>query len=193
MNIYDGSGFANLQVVYKANKTLNFDTIKNLAIGSSVLVSGVLKATPKNLQPFELEADKVEVLAECENYPLQKKEHSLEFLRSIAHIRHRSKFHRAVQLVRKELNTAVVDFFHGLNFMWLHAPIFTASDAEGAGEAFAIKGDEFNQEYFRKPASLTVSGQLHAEAFAAGFRKVFTFGPTFRAEKSHTNRHLAEF
>lgn len=193
LSIYDGSCFANLQVVYKSDRTLNFEDAKNLPIGSAVFVSGVLKLTPGNHQPFELEANKIEVLAKCEEYPLQKKEHSLEFLRSIAHIRHRSKFHRAVQLVRKELNMAIFDFFHGLNFMWLHSPIFTTSDTEGAGEAFEIKADEFNQEYFRKPASLTVSGQLHAEAFAAGFRKVFTFGPTFRAEKSHTNRHLAEF
>ncbi|MDQ0513736.1 asparaginyl-tRNA synthetase [Mycoplasmoides fastidiosum] len=193
LELNDGSSFNNLQVVYKENETLGFEEATKIELGAAVRVSGNFKKTPNAAQPYELQAKEIVVLASCKNFPIQKKEQTPEFLRTIAHVRHRTKYFQAIQMVRNQLSTAINNFFACLNFVWLHAPIFTGIDCEGAGEAFEIQKMEHNQDFFKKPARLSVSGQLHAEAFALGLKRVYTFGPTFRAEKSFTNRHAAEF
>ena len=169
----------------------------SLKTGDAINVIGVLKITENQKQPFEIQAKKISVLAKCaEDYPLQKKRHSFEFLREIAHLRPKANTFAAVFRVRSVLSMAIHEFFQNQGFVYVHTPIITSNDCEGAGETFTVttrKDGEYEKDFFNRHVSLTVSGQLHAEAFAQAFRDVYTFGPTFRAENSNTVRHAAEF
>lgn len=204
--INDGSYFEALQVVY--GDTLdNFAQISRLNIGASVLVTGILTPTPQAKQPFEIQAEEIVVEGEsAPDYPLQKKRHSFEYLRSISHLRPRTNTFQAVFRVRSLVAHAIHQFFFERDFVYVHTPIITASDCEGAGEMFQVttldldaipkNGDgsvDFSGDFFGKPANLTVSGQLNGETFACALRNIYTFGPTFRAENSNTTRHAAEF
>ncbi len=197
LEVNDGSCLANLQVL--ADKDLvNYDLeITKLSAGCSVVVEGELQKSPAKGQDVELHADSVEVLgwADPETYPLQKKRHSLEFLRSISHLRPRTNALGAVTRVRSQLSFAVHRFFQERGFAQIHTPIITTSDCEGAGEMFQVSatGEEKEAPFFGSQAGLTVSGQLQAEVYAQALGQVYTFGPTFRAENSNTSRHLAEF
>ncbi|AAO34795.1 asparagine--tRNA ligase [Clostridium tetani] len=206
IELNDGSFFKNLQIIIDTNLD-NFDKVSKLPISSSIVVEGKLVATPSAKQPFEVQASKVTVEGtSLQDYPLQKKRHSFEFLRSIAHLRPRSNTFSAVFRIRSLAAYAVHKFFQEKNFVYVHTPIITASDCEGAGEMFRVttldlnnipKNDEgkidFSQDFFDKDAKLTVSGQLSAESYALAFGNVYTFGPTFRAENSNTARHASEF
>ena len=190
----DGSYFKSIQLVYdKDNK--DFESISKVKYGSSIQITGKVKLTPTMKQPFEIHVDSVKVLGDCaEDYPLQKKKHSFEFLREIAYLRPRANTFNAVYRVRNTLAYAIHKFFQERGFMYVQTPIITANDAEGAGQVFHVVSDFKNpNEFFNSSACLTVSGQLHVESFALAFRDVYTFGPTFRAEKSNTNRHASEF
>ena len=190
----DGGYFKNIQLVYdKDNK--NFEQISKIKYGSSIQVKGLIKLTPEMKQPFEVHIDSATVLGDCaEDYPLQKKKHSFEFLRDIAYLRPRANTFNAVYRVRNTLAYAIHKFFQERGFMYVHTPIITANDAEGAGQVFHVVNDfKHPDEFFNSSACLTVSGQLHVESFALAFRDVYTFGPTFRAENSNTNRHASEF
>ena len=190
----DGSYFKNIQLVYdKDNK--DFEKISKVKYGSSIQVKGKIKLTPEMKQPFEIHVDTVVVLGDCaEDYPLQKKKHSFEFLRDIAYLRPRANTFNAVYRVRNALAFAIHKFFQERGFMYVHTPIITANDAEGAGQVFHVVSDfKHPNDFFNSSACLTVSGQLHVESFALAFRDVYTFGPTFRAENSNTNRHASEF
>ena len=190
----DGSYFKNIQLVYdKDNK--EFEKISKVKYGSSIQVKGKIKLTPEMKQPFEIHVDSVVVLGDCaEDYPLQKKKHSFEFLRDIAYLRPRANTFNAVYRVRNALAFAIHKFFQERGFMYVHTPIITANDAEGAGQVFHVVSDfKHPNDFFNSSACLTVSGQLHVESFALAFRDVYTFGPTFRAENSNTNRHASEF
>ena len=190
----DGSYFKNIQLVYdKDNK--DFEKISKVKYGSSIQVKGKVKLTPEMKQPFEIHVDSVVVLGDCaEDYPLQKKKHSFEFLRDIAYLRPRANTFNAVYRVRNALAFAIHKFFQERGFMYVHTPIITANDAEGAGQVFHVVSDfKHPNDFFNSSACLTVSGQLHVESFALAFRDVYTFGPTFRAENSNTNRHASEF
>ena len=190
----DGSYFKNIQLVYdKDNK--DFEKISKVKYGSSIQVKGKIKLTPEMKQPFEIHIDSVVVLGDCaEDYPLQKKKHSFEFLRDIAYLRPRANTFNAVYRVRNALAFAIHKFFQERGFMYVHTPIITANDAEGAGQVFHVVSDfKHPNDFFNSSACLTVSGQLHVESFALAFRDVYTFGPTFRAENSNTNRHASEF
>lgn len=197
LEVNDGSCLANLQVI--AGKELgNYDEeIVKLSAGCSVVISGELQESPAKGQDVELHADSVEVLgwADPEYYPLQKKRHSLEFLRSISHLRPRTNALGAVTRVRSQLSFAVHRFFQERDFPQVHTPIITTSDCEGAGEMFQVSatGEKEEKPFFGSQAGLTVSGQLQAEVYAQALGQVYTFGPTFRAENSNTSRHLAEF
>jgi asparaginyl-tRNA synthetase len=197
LEVNDGSCLANLQVI--ADKSLsNYDLdILKLSAGCSVVISGALQESPAKGQDIELQAASVEVLgwADPETYPLQKKRHSLEFLRTISHLRPRTNVLGAVTRVRSRLAFAVNMFFQERGFVLVHTPIITTSDCEGAGEMFQVSatGEKKNTPFFGSPAGLTVSGQLQAEVYAQALGQVYTFGPTFRAENSNTSRHLAEF
>jgi asparaginyl-tRNA synthetase len=208
LEINDGSALANLQVVVNADLADYGEIIKQVNTGSSVEIKGVLVASPAKGQRIELKAEEIEVYgqADLETYPLQKKRHSFEFLREIGHLRGRTNSLGAVFRVRNACSYAIHRFFQERGFMWVHTPIITSSDCEGAGEMFHIttldlknvpvneqKNVDFSQDFFGKPAYLTVSGQLEAEVMAMAFSNVYTFGPTFRAENSNTSRHLAEF
>ena len=194
VEINDGSSIANIQVI--ADRGLdNYDSeIRKLSTGCSVRVGGILKESPAKGQDVEIEADSIEVLgwADPENYPLQKKRHSFEFLREISHLRPRTNALGAVARIRSRLSYGIHSFFQQQGFVQVHTPIITTSDCEGAGEMFQVVTGE-NQEFFGRPAGLTVSGQLQAEVYAQALGRVYTFGPTFRAENSNTSRHLAEF
>lgn len=206
IELNDGSFFKNLQIVIDANLD-NFDSISKLSISSSIIVEGKLVETPSAKQPFEVQASKIIIEGtSLQDYPLQKKRHSFEFLRSIAHLRPRSNSFSAVFRVRSLAAYAVHKFFQENNFVYVHTPIITASDCEGAGEMFRVttldlnnvpKNDQgkidFSQDFFDKDTKLTVSGQLSAESYALAFGNVYTFGPTFRAENSNTGRHASEF
>ncbi len=207
IELNDGSCFKSIQVVYEEEYIHNFSEISRVSIASGLTVRGTLVLTPESKQPFEIKAAEVTVEAgSAPDYPLQKKRHSLEFLREIAHLRPRSNTFSAVFRVRSLVAYAIHRFFQEQNFVYVHAPIITGSDAEGAGEMFRVttldldspprtedgKVDD-SQDFFGKATNLTVSGQLEAEAFALAFRKVYTFGPTFRAENSNTSRHASEF
>jgi len=207
IELNDGSCFKSIQVVYEEQYIHNFSEISRVSIASGLTVRGTLVLTPESKQPFEIKAAEVIVEAgSAPDYPLQKKRHSLEFLREIAHLRPRSNTFSAVFRVRSLVAYAIHRFFQEQNFVYVHAPIITGSDAEGAGEMFRVttlnldspprtedgKVDD-SQDFFGKATNLTVSGQLEAEAFALAFRKVYTFGPTFRAENSNTSRHASEF
>ena len=190
----DGSYFKNIQLVYdKDNK--DFEKISKVKYGSSIQVKGKIKLTPEMKQPFEIRVDSVVVLGDCaEDYPLQKKKHSFEFLRDIAYLRPRANTFNAVYRVRNALAFAIHKFFQERGFMYVHTPIITANDAEGAGQVFHVVSDfKHPNDFFNSSACLTVSGQLQVESFALAFRDVYTFGPTFRAENSNTNRHASEF
>ena len=206
IELNDGSFFKNMQVVLD-DKLENFKNIGKLPISSSILVEGKLVATEGAKQPVEIHATKVVVEGESDNsYPLQKKRHTVEYLRTIAHLRPRSNMFSAVFRVRSVAAYAVHKFFQERNFVYSHSPIITGSDCEGAGEMFRIttldldnvpKTEEgkidYSEDFFGKEANLTVSGQLNAEIMALAFRNVYTFGPTFRAENSYTGRHASEF
>ncbi|CBN54141.1 MULTISPECIES: asparagine--tRNA ligase [Kamptonema] len=208
VEVNDGSAMANLQVVINLNLPNYEHIVKQLNTGASVEVTGVLVASPAKGQRIELKASAVTVYgdADPQTYPLQKKRHSFEFLRTIAHLRSRTNTYSAVFRVRNACAHAVHQFFQERGFLWVHTPIITASDCEGAGEMFSVtnfdlknipRNDreqiDFTKDFFGKPAYLTVSGQLEAEVMAMAFGNVYTFGPTFRAENSNTSRHLAEF
>ena len=208
VEVNDGSSLANLQVILNPDLPNYADALKQLNTGASVEVSGVLVASPAKGQRIELKAETVKVYGEADpqTYPLQKKRHSLEFLRTLGHLRSRTNTQGAVFRVRNACATAIHQFFQERGFLWIHTPIITASDCEGAGEMFAVTSFnlkdiprtenqevDYNQDFFGKPAYLTVSGQLEAEVMAMAFSNVYTFGPTFRAENSNTSRHLAEF
>lgn len=206
MELNDGTFFKSVQVVFEDNLD-NFKEITKLPISSSVLVEGEFVPTPEMKQPFEIKATKivVEGLSNTD-YPLQKKRHSLEYLRTIAHLRPRANTFSAVFRVRSLASYAIHKFFQEKGFVYVHTPIITGSDTEGAGEMFRVTSMDLNQlpktqdgkvddsaDFFGKETNLTVSGQLNAETFALTFRNVYTFGPTFRAENSNTARHAAEF
>ena len=204
LELNDGSCLANMQVI--ADKQLgNYSTeVIRLTAGCSVMVKGKLNPSPAKGQAVEIQADSIEVVgwADPENYPLQKKRHSFEFLREIAHLRPRTNSLGAVTRVRSRLSHAIHQFFHQNGFIQVHTPVITTSDCEGAGEMFLVTTDrEFSEvsvdsstkEFFGRRAGLTVSGQLQAEVYAQALGSVYTFGPTFRAENSHTSRHLSEF
>jgi len=206
IEINDGSFFKNIQVVYEENLD-NFKEISKLNVSSSLTVEGKLVLTPDAKQPFEIKATNIVIEGKSSpEYPLQKKRHSFEFLRQIAHLRPRSNTFSAVFRVRSLAAYAIHKFFQERNFVYVHTPIITASDCEGAGEMFRVSTFDFNnmprdeegnidfsEDFFGKEVNLTVSGQLEAEAYALAFRNVYTFGPTFRAENSNTPRHAAEF
>lgn len=191
----DGTRFKGVQLVYSRDKLANYDMVSKIKTGSSISVLGDFVLTPEAKQPFEIHVRELELIGDCnDEYPLQKKYHSVEFLRDIAHLRPRTNTFSAVFRVRNALSIAVHQFFQDQNFMYVHTPIITGSDAEGAGATFSVvTGEKKNSDFFGKDAALTVSGQLHVEAFAMAFRDVYTFGPTFRAENSNTPRHASEF
>ncbi|HZJ85859.1 MAG TPA: asparagine--tRNA ligase [Erysipelotrichaceae bacterium] len=192
----DGTYFKSTQLVY--DKTLeNFDEVSHYNTGVAITVSGKLVLTPQAKQPFEILLKEVILEGEVDDdYPLQKKRHSFAYLREIAHLRPRTNTFNAVFRVRSVLSMAVHEFFQSQGFVYLHSPILTTSDGEGTGQTFTVTtraDDKYDQDYFGKHAFLTGTGQLHAEAFIMAFRDVYTFGPTFRAEKSNTSRHASEF
>jgi asparaginyl-tRNA synthetase len=206
IELNDGSSLKSLQVVVEADLTNYDEIIEKATTGSAISVIGEIVESPAKGQKVELKAQKIEVIGTCpSDYPLQKKRHSFEFLRSMAHIRGRTNAISAVMRIRNALFMATHDFFQKRDFLYVNTPIISTSDCEGAGELFHVthlfpkpkltKNHEidFSQDFFNKPAFLTVSGQLNAEAYAHAFSDVYTFGPTFRAENSHTSRHLAEF
>lgn len=193
IELNDGTSIKNLQVVCKPDNLKNFEEVKTYRLASAIQVTGFLKEG-KEPFTFELEAKEVKLLKlASEDFPLQNKAHTNEFLREIAHCRSRSTTIAAITKVRTELAYAIHEFFHARGFYWMSSPIITSNDCEGAGENFIIKDDPKNPFFGSAQAGLTVSGQLNAESYALGLKKVYTFGPTFRAERSHTNRHLAEF
>ncbi|MFA5575959.1 MAG: asparagine--tRNA ligase [Tissierellaceae bacterium] len=206
IELNDGTFFKNLQIVFE-EKLENYNEVEKLPLSSSIKVKGLLIPTPEAKQPFEIKASQIEVEGySTQDYPLQKKRHSFEYMRTIAHLRPRANAFNAVFRVRSILAYAIHKFFQERAFVYVHTPIITASDAEGAGEMFRLstldlkdiplnkEGDvDFSKDFFAKETNLTVSGQLEAEAFALAFKNVYTFGPTFRAENSNTARHAAEF
>ncbi|MBP5450350.1 MAG: asparagine--tRNA ligase [Spirochaetales bacterium] len=206
IELNDGSFFKNLQIVFEDNLP-NFAEIAKLSLGASITATGTLVPTPDAKQPFELKATNINVEGNSTpDYPLQKKKHSFEFLRTIAHLRPRTNTFAATFRVRSVAAYAIHEFFQNRDFVYAHTPIITTSDCEGAGEMFRVTtfdlnkvptnddgSIDFSKDFFGKETSLTVSGQLAAEAMAMAFRNVYTFGPTFRAENSNTPRHAAEF
>ena len=207
IELNDGSCFRNLQVVMDANVLHNYKEIAAQNVGASLIVTGTLVLTPEAKQPLEVKAEHIEVEgASSPDYPLQKKRHSVEYLRTIAHLRPRTNLFSAAFRVRSVAAHAIHCFFQDRGFVYVHTPVITASDCEGAGEMFQVTtldmanppktpdGQiDYSQDFFGKRANLTVSGQLNAENFAMAFGDVYTFGPTFRAENSNTQRHAAEF
>lgn len=204
--LHDGTFFKPIQVVYE-EKLANFQEISKMNVGAAVIVEGILVPTPQAKQPFEIQATSVTLEgASAPDYPLQKKRHSLEYLRTISHLRPRTNTFQAVFRIRSMAAYAIHQFFQERGFVYVHTPLITASDCEGAGEMFQVttldlnnipkdkeEKVDFTQDFFGKPTNLTVSGQLNAETFAQAFRNTYTFGPTFRAENSNTARHAAEF
>jgi asparaginyl-tRNA synthetase len=202
----DGTYFEPLQIVYHDNMD-NFATISKLNVGSAIIVYGELVATPQAKQPFEIQAEKIEVEgASSPDYPLQKKRHTLEYLRTITHLRPRTNTFQAVFRVRSLIAYAIHKYFQERDFVYVHTPIITGSDAEGAGEMFRVTSLDLDnlpmtkegkvdnsEDFFGKATNLTVSGQLNGETYAMAFKNIYTFGPTFRAEDSNTTRHAAEF
>ena len=207
IELNDGSCFKGVQIVFEAAKLENYKDIAKLNVGSAVKVTGKLLLTPQANQPFEINADEISVEAtSTPDYPLQKKRHSVEFLRTIAHLRPRTNLFNAAFRIRSVAAYAIHKFFIDQGFVYAHTPLISCSDCEGAGEMFRVTtldmenlpktedgNVDYSQDFFQKPAYLTVSGQLQAETMALAFGKVYTFGPTFRAEKSYTQRHAAEF
>ncbi|MFQ8601941.1 MAG: asparagine--tRNA ligase [Anaerovoracaceae bacterium] len=207
IELNDGSFFKSVQIVYEAEFLDNFEEVSKIPVSAALCVEGTFVLTPEAKQPFEIKAKSVVVEADSDaDYPLQKKRHSMEFLREIAHLRPRSNTFSAVFRVRSLIAYAIHRFFQENNFVYVHTPVITASDCEGAGEMFRVttldmenppKTDDgkidYTEDFFGKEAGLTVSGQLEAEIFALAFKNIYTFGPTFRAENSNTARHAAEF
>ena len=207
VELNDGSCFKSLQIVFERSSLNNYDEIARQNVGAALIVHGTLVLTPDAKQPFELKADEIVVEgSSTPDYPLQKKRHSVEFLRTIQHLRPRTNLFSATFRVRSVAAQAVHQFFRDRGFMYIHTPIITGSDCEGAGEMFRVTtldmdnpprnedgSIDYSKDFFGKEASLTVSGQLNAENFAMAFGDVYTFGPTFRAEVSYTQRHAAEF
>lgn len=195
IELNDGTIFKNIQIIYE-NTLDNFDIVTTLLTGVSIEVEGELVKSVGHKQNFEIKADRITIIGNIANdYPLQKKRHGFEFLRENAHIRGRTNTFSVIFHLRSFLAQETHRYFQEKNFMYLHAPIITSSDAEGAGEMFEVisKRDIENKKFFGQSAHLSVSGQLNAEAFAMAFQKVYTFAPTFRAENSNTTRHAAEF
>ena len=206
IEINDGSFFENIQIVFEESLP-NFAEIGKLTISSALRIQGMLVPTPGAKQPFELKAEHIEILSlSASDYPLQKKRHTFEYLRTIAHLRPRTNTFAAVFRVRSVVAYAIHKFFQEKGYVYVHTPIITGSDAEGAGEMFRVTAldmanppqddagtIDFSKDFFGRMASLTVSGQLNAETYCMAFRNVYTFGPTFRAENSNTARHAAEF
>ena len=206
IELNDGSFFKNVQIVF-SDKLENFAEIAKLSISSSIKVTGTFVITENAKQPFEIQASNIEILNLCDlEYPLQKKRHSFEYLRTISHLRPRTNTFNAVFRVRSVFAYAIHKFFQERGFVYVHTPILTSSDAEGAGEMFNVNSFDlanvpktedgqvdYSKDFFGKPAHLTVSGQLNVETYATAFRNVYTFGPTFRAENSNTVKHAAEF
>ena len=190
----DGSYFKNTQIVYDGNNK-DYDQYAHLKYGAAIQVTGTIKLTPEAKQPFEIHATNITLLGDCsEDYPLQKKRHSYEFLRDIAYLRPRANTFNAVFRIRNTLAYAIHRYFQERGFMYVHTPLITGNDAEGAGQVFHVIADpKHPTDFFNANACLTVSGQLHVESFALAFRDVYTFGPTFRAENSNTTRHASEF
>lgn len=200
LEVNDGSSLANLQVILEPTLPDYENVLKAISTGASIAVSGNLVPSPGKGQNIELKAAEITLYGDCPpDYPLQKKRHSFEFLRTIAHLRARTNTLGAVMRVRNACATAIHTFFQEKGFIWVHTPIITANDCEGAGELFTVtsldlkKPANFAEDFFGKRAYLTVSGQLQAEVMAMALSNVYTFGPTFRAENSNTSRHLAEF
>ena len=202
----DGTFFEPLQIVY-SDKLDNFEKISKLNVGAALIVKGQLVPTPEAKQPFEIQADEIVVEGESTpDYPLQKKRHSMEYLRTITHLRPRTNTFQATFRVRSLIAMAIHEFFQQRDFVYVHTPIITGSDCEGAGEMFQVTtlpladmpvtedgAVDYSKDFFNKPTNLTVSGQLNGETFAMAFKNIYTFGPTFRAENSNTTRHAAEF
>ena len=207
INLNDGSFFETIQIVYAADKVQNFDLVAKTTTGSAIEVVGTLILTPNMKQPFEIHAEEVTLIGGAdETYPIQPKRHTREFLREVAHLRPRTNLFSAVFRLRSVAAMAIHTFFQEKDFVYVNAPLITALDGEGAGEMFQVttlnldnpartddKQIDYSKDFFGKKASLTVTGQLEAEAFALAFRDVYTFGPTFRAENSNTQRHASEF
>ena len=200
LEVNDGSSLANLQVILEPTLPDYENVLKSISTGAAIAVSGNLVLSPGKGQNIELKAAEITLYGDCPaDYPLQKKRHSFEFLRTIAHLRARTNTLGAVMRVRNACATAIHTFFQEKGFIWVHTPIITANDCEGAGELFTVtsldlkKPANFAEDFFGKRAYLTVSGQLQAEVMAMALSNVYTFGPTFRAENSNTSRHLAEF
>ena len=204
--LHDGSFFETLQIVYHDSME-NFAEISKLNVGAAIIVKGTLVATPQAKQPFEIQAEEIIVEgASAPDYPLQKKRHSLEYLRTMTHLRPRTNTFQAVFRIRSLCAYAIHKFFQEQGFVYVHTPLITGSDCEGAGEMFRVttldmknpplteEGNiDYSQDFFGKETNLTVSGQLNGETYAQAFRNIYTFGPTFRAENSNTTRHAAEF
>lgn len=207
IELNDGSFFKNLQIVFEQDRINNYNEIEKLNVGSAIIVTGVLELTPEAKQPFEIKADRIEIEGESSpEYPLQKKRHSVEFLRGMAHLRPRTNLFSAALRMRSVIAYAIHKFFNENGFVYVHTPIITASDCEGAGEMFRVTTIDpqnppltedgkvdYTKDFFGRPVNLTVSGQLSVETHCMAFGKVYTFGPTFRAENSNTTRHAAEF
>ena len=204
--VNDGTFFEPVQVVY-SNVLENFDDVEKLNVGAAIIVTGKLVATPGTKQPFEIQAEQIEIEGvSTPDYPLQKKKHSFEYLRTISHLRPRTNTFEAVFRVRSLIAYAIHKFFQERDFVYVHTPLITGSDCEGAGEMFQVTtldpknipltedgSVDYSQDFFGKETNLTVSGQLNGETYAQAFRNIYTFGPTFRAENSNTTRHAAEF
>ncbi len=206
IELNDGSCFKSCQIVFDREKVCNYDEVAKQNVGACLKIVGKVILTPENKQPFEINADVIEVLgASSPEYPLQKKRHTLEFLRTMPHLRPRTNIFRAVFKIRSETAYAIHKFFNDRGFVYVHTPIITGSDCEGAGAMFQVTTldldnlpmvdgkCDYSQDFFNKKASMTVSGQLDVENFAMAYANVYTFGPTFRAEHSNTVRHAAEF
>jgi len=205
IELNDGSYFKNTQIVFEREFLENYDVIARQNVGAALIVRGIVELTPQNKQPFEIKAREVKIEGESTpDYPLQKKRHTVEYLREIAHLRPRTNLFNAVFKIRSEAAFAIHSFFNSRGFVYVHTPIITGSDCEGAGAMFEVttldldrvakegKAD-YSKDFFGKKAALTVSGQLSVETYAMAFSNVYTFGPTFRAEHSNTARHAAEF
>ncbi len=206
IELNDGTFFKNIQIVFSQEKLDNYAEIASLNVGAALRVRGILLETPESKQPFEIQAEEIIIEGtSTPDYPLQKKRHSVEYLRQIAHLRPRSNLFSAVFRIRSMVAFAIHQFFNERGFVYVHTPIITGSDCEGAGEMFRVTTldlnnlptedgkVDFSEDFFGKSTNLTVSGQLNVETYAMAFKKVYTFGPTFRAENSNTSRHAAEF
>ncbi|MEG1527653.1 MAG: asparagine--tRNA ligase [Clostridia bacterium] len=207
IELNDGTCLKSVQIVFEKDILTNFDEITSQNVGCALAIDGIVVLTPDKPQPFEIKANEISVEGKsCPEYPMQKKRHSIEFLREVAHLRPRTNLFNAIMRVRSKAAFAIHSFFDSRQFVYVHTPIVTCSDCEGAGEMFQITTldidnppklangkTDYTQDFFGKKASLTVSGQLNVETYAMAFSNVYTFGPTFRAEHSNTQRHSAEF